>query len=195
MRAEEARCTPFLRRIVEQADDRKHHDAKEDEQDEEILEEEHDRPGPDNREPEVLDIDLGDGLDHGDAEHKEAPEGEDVRDAGDSPLQQLLLSQHLGALEFGALAHVAGPAHGRLTGADHALEEEDAAGREDGRHHDDGRAEHDPDDVEGLHGGRLLPASSKRRERRQPEDVDGAGCLMDSGVGSSAWSPARLSST
>ena len=118
-----------------------------------------------------------------------------MRDAGDRPLQQLLLPQYLGALELGALAHVAGPADRRLPGADHALEEEDAAGREDGRHHDDGRPEDDPDDVEGLHDGRLLPASSPRRDRRQPEDVLGAGCVTDSGVLLSASAPARLSRT
>ena len=44
-------------------------------------------------------------------------------------------------------------------------------GGEGGGHHDDGRAEHDPDDVEGLHGGRLLPASSPARS---PRALDGA---------------------
>ena len=88
-------------------------------------------------------------------------------DAGDRPLQELLLPQDLGALKLSPLAHVAGPAHGWLAGSDHALQEEDAPGGKHCRHHDDGRPEHDADDVEGLHGGRLLLASSPRRERRR----------------------------
>ena len=88
-------------------------------------------------------------------------------DAGDGPLQELLLGQDLGALEFSPLADVAGPPHGWLAGADHALQEEDAPDREEGGHHDDGRPQHNADDVESLHGGRLLPVSSARRERRR----------------------------
>ena len=152
VRAEEARVATLLGGIVDQANDGEDHDPDEDENDEQVLEEENDGPGADDGEPEVLDVHLAQGLDDRDAEDEESPEGEDVSDAGDGPLQQLLLAQHLGALKLSPFAHVTGPADRGLAGADHALKEEDAADRKDGRRHDHGCAEHDADDVEGVHG-------------------------------------------
>ena len=96
--AVEPRPAALLAGLVAQPDDQEDHDADEHQQDEQVLEEPDDRPRSDEREREPVDEQFEDGLDDGQAQDQEAAEHEDVRDAGDAPLEQLLLPQHLGDL-------------------------------------------------------------------------------------------------
>ena len=114
--AEEARVATVGGGVVLQAQDREHDDADEDEDAEEILEEPDDRPGADDRHGEVGDEQGAVGLEDGEAEDEEAPEGEHVREARNRPLEQLLLPEHLDCLGLDPLRSILRSADRRLAG-------------------------------------------------------------------------------
>ncbi len=90
--------------------------------------------------------------DDGEAEDQEAEEDEDVRQARDGPLEQLLLPEHLGDLDLGALGHVVGAPDGRLP-AGYVAEQEPGPGHCEPRQQTDGqRAVERPNDHVRFHG-------------------------------------------
>ncbi len=66
-------------------------------------------PAPDDRDVEVAVEQAAVGLDDGEEEDGEAPEGEGVGHAGDGPLEQLLLPAHLDQLGLDPLRDVLCP--------------------------------------------------------------------------------------
>ena len=112
-------CRAALRTVEREVRQREDHEGAE-----EVLEEAQPRVVTDERDGEVALEDRAPGLHHGEGQDDEAPEGEEVGDAGHAPLQQLALTEDLDELGPGALADAVEAAGCGRTGLDHPEEEE-----------------------------------------------------------------------
>ena len=83
---------------------------------EEVLQEAQRVPSPDDRDVEVRLEQQPVSLDIDREQDDEAPHGEEVRQTGDGPFQQLALPEHFGDLRPDASADVIGATADRLTG-------------------------------------------------------------------------------
>ena len=111
------------------------------------------------------------GLEDGQAEDEEAPEGEHVREARHGPLEQFALAQHLGRLGFDALRSVGRAADRRLAGAPERYEEPDplaGEGEDDDR---DGDADDGAQKHVRVHESRLSRRTSSGRDTVQAGSV------------------------
>jgi hypothetical protein len=132
---------------VAHADDRERAEGCQHHHGDEVLREAQHGPTADQRDVEVvveqravrLEVDRG--------EDDEAPEGERVRGAGDRPLEQLALPEHLFDLREQACAQPVEPVD-RLTGLDELEQELRAAGREAEHHEGDQQTEDQSNDHE-----------------------------------------------
>ena len=123
----------MLLRLAAQPDDRERHDAQQHRDREEILHEPQRVPRADDRDVEVGDEQQAVGLEVDRRQDEEAPHGEEVRDAGDGPLQQSGLPEHLFELSGDASDEVVFAAAlltDRLTRADQRGQPEHALGGE-----------------------------------------------------------------
>jgi hypothetical protein len=92
--------------IAAQPDHREGDDADQNRDGEQVLQEADPGPGPDQRDRELLAEQVPVGLDDREDQDDEAPERQEVRDAGDRPLEQLALAEHLRDLRLGVPARV-----------------------------------------------------------------------------------------
>ncbi len=149
--AEEPGLPALLGGVVAEPDEREDQDPDEHQDREQVLEEAHDRPGADDREREVGDEQLAEGLDDREGQDEEPEEDEDVGDAGHAPLEQLLLAEDLGGLHLDAGADLVGAAHRRLPGSDQPLQEPRALEGQEAGHHNDDQADRCPDQHHRIH--------------------------------------------
>ena len=129
--------TPKIMSSTSQAAPDGHEDQERDDDGdgEEVLEEADDRGLPDQRDVEIALEETAEGLDDGEEEDGESPEGEGVSQAGDRPLEEFLLTADLDQFGLDPLGHLPEPGgHGRLAGRDQLVEPEETA-TGDGEHH------------------------------------------------------------
>jgi hypothetical protein len=109
MRAVEARAAVQVLGLVALADDGEGDQAQRDRDGEEVLEDGQ-RPGlADDRDVEAVGEQVPEGLDDRQEQDDEAPEHEEVRDAGGVPLEQPHLAEHLGGVRHEAAGPVLEP--------------------------------------------------------------------------------------
>jgi hypothetical protein len=135
---------------------------------EEVLEEAERPPAADQRDVEVALEDRPVRLDDRQEQDHEAPEREEVRRAGDRPLQQAALAEDLGGLRPQPAAELVGTAVDGLAGADQAHEppHPPAGERErDDRHQ---QADHQSQGHGSSCRSRSFPVVPARRFRRRP---------------------------
>ena len=133
---------------------------------EQVLDEADERPVPDPRERERLAEQVPVGLDDRQEQDREAPEGQEVRDAGDGPFQQLALAENLGGLGLRAAARMLpdgrDPLRGGLAAPAEPVEPpQPAAGDREGDH-GQGKSDDDPQRQIDLRGRRWVPAYAGR---------------------------------
>ena len=142
---------------VLQPDGGEHGQADDGHDGDEVLGESEEVPVADQRDRESL-LEQGPvGLEVDGGEDEERPEHEEVRGAGNGPLQQLLLAEHLDELRLEGLARV-GPdvldaVGGRLTAGDQAIQEPDALAGD----RESDRVHHEAEHQDERHGRTLPP--------------------------------------
>ena len=155
VRAVEPRRAAVLLGLGAQPDDREDDDAEQHGDSEEVLQEAQRIPAADQRNMEFRVEQNAIGLEVHRAEDEEAPHGEEMREAGDRPFQQLLLPEDFGELRFdpsGDVVLAAALVADRLTRPNQVGQELHAAC---GKHQHDGggqQANHQPAPVESGHG-------------------------------------------
>ena len=92
--------------LADDSDDRERGDAEQDGDGEEVLQEAERVPVADERDGEIADDEQSERLDVDGPENEEAPHGEEVGQAGDRPLQQPGLPEHLLELGGDALSEI-----------------------------------------------------------------------------------------